>query len=230
MRRLHHLPRGAPRHRGHPGKDPRRAGRPGLPEPAHGRLRRNDRVMVMAMTDDSALIAAPCHGEQGAFAQLVGKYSPAMLRVAGSYVPSDAVAEEVVQETWIALVNGIATFEGRSCLQTWLFVATISIAKTFGAKEQRNQDAPIAPMGPSVDPARFHGPDDPRAGSWKQPPAGFPDTLERSVLGQELRTIAQRSWTSYLSANAPSSPHRIGSIGDRDFSGPSLGFWPPHRR
>ena len=64
----------------------------------------------MAMTDDSALIAAPCHGEQGAFAQLVGKYSPAMLRVAGSYVPSDAVAEEVVQETWIALVNGIATF------------------------------------------------------------------------------------------------------------------------
>ena len=148
--------------------------------------------MVTAMTDESALIAALRHGDRGAFAQLVGKYSPAMLRVARSYVPSHAVAEEVVQETWIALVNGIETFEGRSSLQTWLFVVTINIAKTFGAKEQRNQDAPIAPMGPSVDPARFHGPDDPRAGSWKQPPVGFPDTLEGSVLGQELRTTAQR--------------------------------------
>lgn len=144
------------------------------------------------MTDESTLIAALRRGDQDAFAQLFDKHTPALLRVARDFVPSRAVAEEVVQETWIALVKGIAKFEGRSSLQTWLFAVMVNIAKAHGVKERRNQDALTATMGPTVDPARFHGPDDARAGSWKEPPAAFPDSPEGSVLAHELRAIAQR--------------------------------------
>ncbi len=143
-------------------------------------------------TDETELIAALRSGNQLAFAQLVNQYTPALLRVARGFVPNHAIAEEVVQETWIALVKGIATFEGRSSLRTWLFVVLVNIAKTRGVRERRDREALAAALGPTVDPGRFHGPDDPRAGSWREPPVAFPDGPEGSVLGDELRTIAQR--------------------------------------
>ena len=67
-----------------------------------------------------------------------------MLRVARGYVSSHEIAEEVVQETWIALVKGIDKFEGRSSLRTWLFAVMINIAKARGVRERRYSDAAIA--------------------------------------------------------------------------------------
>ncbi len=148
--------------------------------------------MVTGTTDESELIERLRSGDQKAFALLVDKHSNAMLRVARNYVPSHAIAEEVVQETWIALLKGIAKFEGRSSLQTWLFTVMANIAKTRGLKERRDREALLAAMGPTVDPVRFHGPDEPQAGGWKQPPAAFPDSPEGSLLGRELRDVAQR--------------------------------------
>jgi RNA polymerase sigma-70 factor, ECF subfamily len=148
--------------------------------------------VVTGTTDESELIERLRRGDEKAFAYLVDKHTHAMLRVARNYVSSHAIAEEVVQETWIALLKGIAKFEGRSSLQTWLFAVMANIAKTRGIKERRDQEALVAAMGPTVDPARFHGPDEPRAGAWKQPPAAFPDCPEGSVLGRELRDVAQR--------------------------------------
>jgi RNA polymerase sigma-70 factor (ECF subfamily) len=150
---------------------------------------------VTAAVDESRLIAALRDGDQTAFAQLVDRHAPSMLRVARGYVPSHEIAEEVVQETWIALVKGIDRFESRSSLRTWLFSVMINIAKARGVRERRDADAAIAAYtGGTVDPARFRGSDHPYPGHWKPDdvPSPFPDTPEGSLLGHELVDVARR--------------------------------------
>ena len=145
--------------------------------------------------DKSTVIAALRDGDESVFADLVDKHTPSMLRVARGYVPNHEIAEEVVQETWIALLKGVDKFEGRSSLRTWLFSVLINIAKTRGVKERRESDAAIAAYtGGTVDPARFRDADDPFPGHWKpdEVPSPFPDTPEGSVLGSELVAIARR--------------------------------------
>ena len=145
--------------------------------------------------DETVVIAALRDGDESVFAQLVDQHTPSMLRVARGYVPSHEIAEEVVQETWIALVKGIGNFEGRSSLRTWLFTVMINIAKSRGVRERRESDAAIAAFtGGTVDPARFRESGGPYPGHWKpdEVPSPFPDTPEGSVLGQELVGVAQR--------------------------------------
>ena len=145
--------------------------------------------------DETALIAALSDGDEAAFTQLVDQHAPSMLRVARGYVPSREIAEEVVQETWIALLKGIDSFEGRSALRTWLFAVMINIAKARGMRERRDADAAIAAFtGGTVDPERFRTADDPYPGHWKQGevPSPFPRTPEGSVLGNELVDVARR--------------------------------------
>ena len=150
---------------------------------------------MIATVDETALIAALRDGDAAVFAQLVDQHTPAMLRVARGYVPSREVAEDVVQETWIALLKGIDQFEGRSSLRTWLFAVMINIAKARGVRERRDADAAIAAFtGGTVDPARFRGSDDPYPGHWlpDEAPSPFPDTPEGSVLGNELVDVSRR--------------------------------------
>src|SRR5829696_2989675 len=145
--------------------------------------------------DETALITALRDGDDSAFAQLVDRHAPSMLRVARGYVPSHEIAEEVVQETWIALLKGVDRFEGRSSLRTWLFAVMINIAKARGVRERRDADAAIAAYtGGTVDPARFRNADDPYPGHWKQgdEPSPFPETPEGSALGNELIDVARR--------------------------------------
>jgi len=144
--------------------------------------------------DEAALLDALRAGDEGAFAQLVDQHAPSMLRVARGYVPSREIAEEVVQETWIALLKGIDNFEGRSSLRTWLFAVMINIAKARGIRERRDADAAVAASAGTVDPARFRTADDPYPGHWKQgeEPSPFPDTPEGAVLGTELVDVARR--------------------------------------
>jgi len=151
--------------------------------------------MITATGDEAALVAALKDGDESAFVDLVDLHTPAMLRVARGYVPSREIAEEVVQETWIALLKGIGTFEARSSLRTWLFTILINTAKRRGVRERRDADvAVLAFTGGTVDPARFRGSDDPYPGHWlpREVPAPFPDTPEGSVLGNELIALARR--------------------------------------
>ena len=126
-----------------------------------------------------------------AFAELIDRYGAMMLRVAQMYVRDRATAEEVVQETWLAVLNGIDRFEERSSLKTWLFRILTNRAKTRGQRDGRmvpfSALAGADPEGdePSVDPDRFLGPDSPHPGAWAAPPVAWPEErlLERETLG-----------------------------------------------
>ena len=143
--------------------------------------------------DESALIAALRTGDDAVFTQLVDQYSPSMLRIARGYVKSHESAEEVVQDVWIAVVKGIAKFEGRSTIRTWLFAVLVNIAKARAIRERRDAEHAVAAFtGRTVDPARFRPAGDQLPGHWKEPPAPFPQTPEGSVLDKELIALAER--------------------------------------
>ena len=138
------------------------------------------------MDPDLELLERLRAGDQEAFAELVRRYSPLLLRVARMYVPTQAVAEEVVQETWLGVLRGIERFEGRSSLKTWLFRIATNRAKTRGERERRS--VPFASLGareagedePAVDPDRFA-----RDGGWVSPPQRWEDSPERSLQSAE---------------------------------------------
>jgi RNA polymerase sigma-70 factor (ECF subfamily) len=131
-------------------------------------------------------------GDEDAFMELVRRYSASMLRVARMYVPSQAVAEEVVQETWLGVLRGLDRFEGRSSLKTWVFRILVNTAKTRAQREGRTipfsalQDASRIPE-PSVEPERFLPDDHPSdPGGWSAPPRALP---EERLLAAETRDM-----------------------------------------
>ncbi|MGW0159239.1 RNA polymerase sigma factor [Mycobacterium sp. NPDC003323] len=151
--------------------------------------------MITSATEEAALVAALRGGDEAAFAALVEKHTPAMLRIAAGYVPNHQIAEEVVQETWIALLKGIDRFEGRSSLRTWLFTIMVNIAKARGLRERRDTEVQVLAFTEgTVDPARFRDAGEEWAGHWKdsEAPSPFPDTPEGSVLGDELLDVTRR--------------------------------------
>ena len=88
--------------------------------------------------DDAALVEALRAGDEKAFSRLVRRYHASLVRVAMGYVPGRAIAEEVAQETWLAVVEGIHRFEGRSSLKTWIFRILANRARSRGVKERRS--------------------------------------------------------------------------------------------
>jgi RNA polymerase sigma-70 factor (ECF subfamily) len=151
-------------------------------------------VIKMARPDDQDLVAGLRAGDEAAIATLVDRHSDALLRVAMGYVPSRAVAEEVVQETWIAVMRGIDGFEGRSSLKTWIFRILTNTALRGGTRERRS--VPFAALAaaedtgaPSVDPDRFLPADHELfPGHWVMMPARWP-TPEEGLLSGETRAV-----------------------------------------
>jgi RNA polymerase sigma-70 factor (ECF subfamily) len=144
-------------------------------------------------TGDSDVIDALCRGDEAAFRSLVDLHSPALLGVAMSYVPSRAVAEEVVQETWLAVMRGIDRFEGRSSLKTWIFTILTNIATRGGGRERRS--VPFSALArdedraPSVDADRFLPADHDRyPDHWALGPTRWP-TPEEGLLSGETRQV-----------------------------------------
>jgi RNA polymerase sigma-70 factor (ECF subfamily) len=146
--------------------------------------------------EERRLVEAIRAGDESAFARLVDEHGPTMLRVARLYTPTAAVAEEVVQETWLGVIKGIDRFEGRSSLKTWIFRILANTAKTRGAREGRS--IPFTSLGgegreTAVDPERFLGDDTGFPGHWADPPQrwqGPERLLERETLEVIERTIA----------------------------------------
>jgi RNA polymerase sigma-70 factor, ECF subfamily len=145
--------------------------------------------------DDQPIIDGLLAGDEATFTYLVDRYHASFVRVAMHHVPSRAVAEEVAQETWLAVIQGIQRFEGRSTLKTWLFRILLNQARTRGERERRttpmsslhSDDDDHGPAGPIVALERFHGSDALWAGHWAAPPRRWDGDAEARLLASETR-------------------------------------------
>jgi RNA polymerase sigma-70 factor (ECF subfamily) len=143
---------------------------------------------------DERLVAALRAGDEEAFRTVVRDWHSSLLRVAQIFVPTRAVAEEVVQETWLRVLGALDRFEGRSSLKTWVFRILVNTAKTRAQREGRVipfsalQDAARVPV-PSVEPERFLPDDHPQhPGGWSSPPRDLPE--ERLLAGETRDVLA----------------------------------------
>jgi RNA polymerase sigma-70 factor, ECF subfamily len=141
---------------------------------------------------DAQLVAALRAGDEETFRSLVRAWNGPLLRVAQIFVPSRAVAEEVVQETWLGVLRGIDRFEGRSSLKTWIFRILVNRAQTRGARERRVVPfSALAPEDedPTVDPDRFLPHGHPVAGYWSATPTRFFELPEERLLAAEAAAL-----------------------------------------
>lgn len=147
-------------------------------------------------TEDDLLLHRLRSGDEQAFDRLVRTWSPTMRRMARGFVSTDASAQECVQDAWLGVIKGLASFEGRSTLRTWAFRILVNTAKTRAVREQRT--TPLSSLaaeddtGPTVDPGRFRPRDDlERPGTWTSAgePRPWETDPETGALSGELRNV-----------------------------------------
>jgi RNA polymerase sigma-70 factor, ECF subfamily len=148
-------------------------------------------VQPVDFSDENVLVKALAARDSDAFAYLLDCYHSSLVRLAQQYVPSHAIAVEVVQETWLAVIDGIDRFEQRSSVKTWLFRILVNIARSHGVKE--NRSIPFASTAdleeePAVDPRRFRRGLRAR-GAWKRPPHPWSEPEQRAVDAETLATV-----------------------------------------
>jgi RNA polymerase sigma-70 factor (ECF subfamily) len=140
-------------------------------------------------SEDTLLVSRLRGGDEAAFRDLVGRMHRGLLRVALAFVESPSAAEEVVQETWLAVVAQIDGFEGRSSLRTWIGTILCNRAKTRGVRDKRS--VPFSSLTKEdvdpVEPERFNP-----GGTWSLPPARWDDAPEALVLRKEARETIER--------------------------------------
>ena len=147
--------------------------------------------MAALTGEDARTVAALRAGDEATFTRLVRMHHASLLRVALIYVPSRASAEDVLQETWLAVLHGLDGFEGRSSLKTWIFRILANKAKTRAERDGRTLPfsalQPERVPEPAVAPDRFLPPEHPRwPGHWASRPAPC-DVPEEELLGKETR-------------------------------------------
>jgi RNA polymerase sigma-70 factor, ECF subfamily len=127
--------------------------------------------------DEMQLLERLRAGDEAAFVAVVSRHHDTMLRLALCFVPTRAVAEEVVQDTWLGVVKGIDRFEGRSSLRTWLLRILVNRARSAGVRERRS----VPVDGAAEDPRRFSD-----NGTWASPPAPWPDDVDDRLIASGL--------------------------------------------
>jgi RNA polymerase sigma-70 factor (ECF subfamily) len=143
-------------------------------------------------TADQQTVAALLAGDRAMFQALVERYADTMFRVARAIVHSTSIAEEVVQETWVAILDGLPRFEGRSSLRTWMFRILVNRARTRAQREARN--LPFSSFGTDqeedgpVDADKFD-----ETGHWRAPPERWAITPETLAGDQELAKRAHEA-------------------------------------
>jgi RNA polymerase sigma-70 factor (ECF subfamily) len=151
-----------------------------------GKQNRGGGAQITGDPDESALIERLRAGNEEAFATLVSKYYGPLLRLAMSFVSERSAAEEVVQETWLGVIRGLAGFESRSSLKTWIFRILANQAKTRGKRDARsvpfsslNDPNTESDYEPAVDPARFD-----ERGMWSKPPEPWANAAPEELLAR----------------------------------------------
>ena len=130
--------------------------------------------------DDAELVERLRAGDESAFVELVRTYQSRLLRLAEATVGSRAVAEEVCQDTWLAVMRGVDRFEGRSSFKTWLFRVLVNRARTSAGREQRAGRVD----GDAVE--RFDA-----SGAWADPPVPWSDRVDDQLVAHELAARVQ---------------------------------------
>jgi RNA polymerase sigma-70 factor (ECF subfamily) len=146
-----------------------------------------------AVESDIELVDALRRGDEGAFVQLVDRYQAPMLRLSMTLVRSQAIAEEVVQEAWLGVLQGLDRFEGRASLKTWIYRIVINIGIRKAERERRSVPFSYLQVdaGPAVDPARFRTPPGRSSGHWAFEPRDWSAIPEDRLLSREtLRRVA----------------------------------------
>lgn len=159
----------------------------------------NQSESMTASADDWHVISLLRRGDEATFATLIDHYHTTMLRVAMVYVTSRMVAEEVVQETWMAVITSLPRFEGRSSLKTWIFRILTNHAKTRAHREGRS--IPFSSLAntqddldeAAVEPDRFRPPGQQWAGGWLTFPARWEESSEERLLSQETYACIERA-------------------------------------
>jgi RNA polymerase sigma-70 factor (ECF subfamily) len=146
-------------------------------------------------SDDGALVERLRAGDEQAFAALVDGWSGWMLRLAREHVATASAAEEVVQDTWLAVLQGLDRFRGEAALRTWVYRILVNQAKRRGVRDRRTVPfASLAPEdeGPTVDPSRFQGAGDPHPGGWRRFPEEWPEEV---ALTREVHAVVTEALT-----------------------------------
>jgi RNA polymerase sigma-70 factor (ECF subfamily) len=162
--------------------------------PPFARLRTHERV---TRVDESILLERLRAGDEAAFESLLRSYGSSMLRVARLYVRTQAVAEEVVQDTWLRVLQSLDRFEGRSSLRTWIFVILGNVARTRAEREGRS--VPVASLDEgeaegSVPHDRFFPSSHPRwAGMWSTLVDAWDGIPHERLLGDEAQAQLRRA-------------------------------------
>lgn len=139
--------------------------------------------------EERSLIGRLRTGDEGAFDELVNKHHNGLIRMALGHVADREVAEEVVQDTWMAAIEGLARFEGRSSLRTWIFGILIHKAKDRGVREKRHAtfsdfESHNDDNDEAVDPSRFQQSGE-WAGHWAFPPQPWDDQTPEKLLASQ---------------------------------------------
>jgi RNA polymerase sigma-70 factor (ECF subfamily) len=160
-----------------------------LPPPSHptravGLIRptarvRRSRPGTTPVDPDGELLARVRAGEEQAFVELVSRHQDSLLRLARTYVSSAAVAEEVAQDTWLAVLRGLDGFQGRSTFRTWLLHILVNRARSTGVREHRT--VAVGDAGPAVDASRFDA-----SGAWMSPPRHWVEDSDARLSAQAL--------------------------------------------
>lgn len=137
-------------------------------------------------------------GDEAVFAELVRTWSPAMLRLARAFGHTPQAAEDVVQDTWLAVIAGLDRFQRRSGLRTWVFAILVDRAWTAAAEDARSVSwsrLGRGEHGPTVDPNRFQGADAPDPGHWTSvgAPLSWSGDPERTAVDGEIRALVESS-------------------------------------
>jgi RNA polymerase sigma-70 factor, ECF subfamily len=149
--------------------------------------------------EDLLLVEALRSGNESAFVSLIDRYHTSMLRLAMIFVTSQAIAEEVVQDTWMGVLQGLDRFEGRSSLKTWIFRILTNRAKTRAQREGRSVPFSSLPeftnelYEPAVEPERFKGPDQQGPGTWISFPHSWDEIPEERIISLETMTHIQEA-------------------------------------
>jgi RNA polymerase sigma-70 factor (ECF subfamily) len=123
--------------------------------------------------DDEVLLEKLLAGDEAAYRDLVTRYHTSLVRVARYHVDSDAAAEDVAQDTWVAVLRGVHRFEHRSSFKTWLFKILVNRARTAGNRDRRQVSVDPTSAEPAVAPSRFD-----KEGAWSDPPTPFTDLVD----------------------------------------------------